>query len=301
MGTEAIDTFRRYLANLDWTKADFDERKAYACCIFSQFAYRHIPKMELSGTDRLKLIPCGAYEEQLDDGIDYDGYRVLAELALGEGFVIETERVIALGLITADKIFIAIRGTAKLYTSAGLKDALYDVKYFKAPEHPAITGAVHRGFLQATEEFCGKLRDQLIRWRWDRRPITITGHSLGGAISAILHTFWDGLQPELVEHDMRPTCTYTFGMPRFGNTEAVRCAKNLYPVYHPGDLIPTLPPRETGFADVNSEYALMDDGLDPTLEYKGKFRTLEKHAIANYRSQFETDSAIKRRLKLDQA
>jgi hypothetical protein len=293
MATDASNVLRRYLSSLDWTDSAFDERKAYACCIFAQFAYRHIPKLELSGTDRLKLIPCGAYEEQLQDGIAYDGYAVLSQLQLGEGFVIETERVIALGLITADKIFIAIRGTATL------QDALYDVKYFKAPEHPAIAGAVHRGFLQATEEICEKLRNQLIRWRWDRRSIIITGHSLGGAISAILHTFWNGLQPELIQHHMRPVCTYTFGMPRFGDAEAVRHAINLYPIYHPGDWVPTLPPTGAGFADASSEYALMDDGLDPTLEYKGRFRTREKHAIAHYRSQFETDAAIKRRVKLD--
>jgi hypothetical protein len=135
---------------------------------------------------------------------------------------------------------------------------------------------------------------------WGRRPLILTGHSLGGAISAILHTFWDGLQPELATQGTRPVCTYTFAMPRFGDAEAVRHATNLYPIYHPGDWVPTLPPVAAGFADVDSEYALMDDGLDQTLQYKGRMHTLEKHAIAHYRSEFETDAAVERRMKMDQ-
>jgi predicted lipase len=245
---DPLEFFKKYIARLDWTKEYFDERKAYVCCIFSQFAYRHIGRLELPDTDRLKLIPCYAYQEQLGDGVYYDGQRLLAELDLGESFVVETEEAIALGLVTAKLIVIAIRGTAKFYTARGIKDWSADLAAKKAPADSVVDdGVLHSGFYGATTIFCDKLSEKLVRWRWDDRPIYITGHSLGGAISAILHTYWLKLLPAVETNKMYSTAAYTFGMPRFGSSRVV-VPSTLYHIYNPGDMLPTLPPEGLGYA-----------------------------------------------------
>ncbi|HEY5854986.1 MAG TPA: lipase family protein [Aldersonia sp.] len=92
------------------------------------------------------------------------------------------------------------------------------------------------------------------------RAIYLTGHSLGGAMAALL-TIMLHENPNYV--DIKPVvrATYTYGQPMVGNRAlAGACARRpfqhrLFRYVHGDDLVPHLPPRESGaFVHFGLEY-----------------------------------------------
>jgi Lipase (class 3) len=90
----------------------------------------------------------------------------------------------------------------------------------------------------------------------------LTGHSLGGALSAIMQATWsmvlsrEFVQEGVVENRVSPHSCYTFGMPRYGDMRAVSSYRNPYHLYNDQDIVPSVPPRWLGFESCFSEFQL---------------------------------------------
>lgn len=115
---------------------------------------------------------------------------------------------------------------------------------------PFGAGSVHRGFLAALEDACGKggLEEELERLESEdpERPIWFCGHSLGGAVAVLAAAQW-------FEDDPAPLGgVYIFGAPRIGDENFASSVK--YPVWrvvNDIDLVPTLPSFED-YADIGA-------------------------------------------------
>jgi hypothetical protein len=244
----------KYLDTVDWRKGDFEVTKGLVCCLFAQYAYEHIPEFELTGTDRLKLIPYFDFRALLAAG-QSKNLRFTAEGERGDLFVVETARAIALGVALPKMIIIAIRGTAPWYSCP---DWSINLNIKKISLGSKKVGALHRGFFEATKDLVYKLGHELKRWSNRDLPVYVTGHSLGGAMSGILHGLWSSL-PDLTATNLTPTSAYTFGAPRYATANAIAHLPNPYHVYSPKDIVPRIPPRWKSFADCQNEYWLAPD------------------------------------------
>ena len=129
--------------------------------------------------------------------------------------------------------WIAIRG------SSNLKNWLLNLRYTqrecdeRSPTMPCAGIDLHRGFRAAATEIFHAIREDL----HPTYPIRLTGHSLGGAIAAILMLFFDEVNLPVEE------CV-TFGQPKI--TDQIGAAHNthmpLIRVVHDEDIVPHLPP-----------------------------------------------------------
>ena len=144
---------------------------------------------------------------------------------------------------------------------------------------------VHRGFLAAWDEISERVKLELSQRDLSSKPLAITGHSLGGALSCIAASeLWD-LKPVLV----------TFGQPRVGGREfgdflERECSRYHRYVYR-GDLICHVP---VGFGYRHGGlqfYMEMNQmRIEPSIAYTLSrnalrfFRRGKDHNMDNYRT-----------------
>lgn len=140
------------------------------------------------------------------------------------GFVLESER----GTI------LAFRGTSS--ESDWITDIIAQQVSFKPAGKSCKT---HRGF---TDVYLSA-RDDVYRLlgETDRnKPLFVTGHSLGGALATLASV------DVAVNRKPASLITYTFGSPRVGDPDFVRCYNNAVPisfrVQNEYDVVPHLPP-----------------------------------------------------------
>ena len=133
---------------------------------------------------------------------------------------------------------VAVRGTSNL------ANVHVDVEYLPQPD-PKLGIRLHRGFALAAEELYRQLRPHLKR----EYATTITGHSLGGALSAILGMY-------LKADGFRLTRIATFGQPKVTNVDGARKYAHL-PILrfvNRADPIADMPPL-LSVRDVNWRYS----------------------------------------------
>ena len=157
---------------------------------------------------------------------------------------------------------VAFRGTADE------RDLWRDLDAVRVPEG---TGEVHRGFQKALDLVWNDLAARLAG-----RPVTFTGHSLGGALATIASA----------RHE-RTRAVYTFGSPRVGDSafgESLRAP--VYRVVNNTDLVPHLPPP-IGYSHVGELYHLDADGdlRAETSTWERLERGIEGH-LAQLRENF---------------
>jgi hypothetical protein len=216
----------------DWNDAKFEDIKAYVCCLLSGLAYSTIHELELDGEDRFKLVPADLYQELHRDKIGVD-IPVLQHMDLGEPFILYGEYSVIVGVQLNRVLFIAVRGTSKLY------DLRWDLDLRKVHVQG---GLVHAGFWTAATESLPNLLDEVQKRRSPQSRVYVTGHSLGGAIAAILFKL-----PELAAFS-----GYTFGMPRYGSEAAMEVGARSNALHHiidRLDVVPMLPFRCLGFGE----------------------------------------------------
>jgi predicted lipase len=124
------------------------------------------------------------------------------------------------------KQYISIRGT-----SSG-EDVKIDLDYLKV-YNKKLGIYVHEGFNKAAEEIYNSILNSLKRGY----IIHCVGHSLGGALSAILMMM-------LYEDGFKLGQSYTFGQPKISNKKGSQKYKDLpiIRVINRGDPVPNLPP-----------------------------------------------------------
>jgi predicted lipase len=154
-------------------------------------------------------------------------------------------------------IFISLRGTTLAFS-----DFKADLDARKTTYSLGFGANVkfHRGFFDAVMDCFDEAVEKVASINANKVPVYITGRSLGGAMAAIFHA-------RLAEHPFHPffnrrypippsVSCYSFGMPRYGNTQAKSLLPQPYHVFNEFDAIPTLPPTILGFADSSNERCL---------------------------------------------
>ena len=245
--------------NIDWNGRGFSLEKAYACAVFSKLAYFHVPRYEMEDIGRIKVVPCNAYQEIIARRLPVDLQALAAQGDFGNTFTISRQYAIVVGARTRKVNFVAVRGTKYLY------DWLInlDARHFRLPAYGRFNDALsfHRGFFRAMASCLEELMERLRENDAAAVPTYLTGHSLGGAMAAIMHAIWptsiaEGYQlwessivPRFLTHS-----AYTFGMPRYGNFDAVMEFRKPYHIYNSKDIVPSVPPTWFGYDSCTTEF-----------------------------------------------
>ena len=127
---------------------------------------------------------------------------------------------------TADMQTIAVRGTANL------TNAMVDLDIeFQPDEQLGIS--LHNGFKTSAAAVYADVKPHLD----SSKPVTVTGHSLGGAIAVIVAMF-------LEQEQRTPAQVITFGQPKVTNVTGAGVFEDipLTRVVTPKDIVPLVPP-----------------------------------------------------------
>jgi Lipase (class 3) len=267
----------------DWDSPLFSWEKAYIGSVFSFAAYQFIPKFEIEDAERAKLIPCDQYKV-IHQNQSFDNLsRSLSELGEGVTFFTITRRnVVVIIAKLRNVVFIALRGTTFCYS-----DAVADLNFSKIRLLPDKRCLIkfHKGFFDAVSGCLPEVIERIIECIDPNTPIYVTGHSLGGgAMAAIMraklnedemwsYKYLSGRFRKLgvlKPWDIRTVSSYTFGMPRYGNSYAVSHLASPYHIYNISDFVPTMYPIMFGFADSQNEYCLTTDEKLLKTNSKGK-------------------------------
>lgn len=248
--------------HINWKDDSFSLEKAYVSSIFSTLAYLHIPEYELKENKRIKIVPCDEYQIIINSGSAIDIRNVLQEMDLGEVFIIQRRFSIILGVKVKNVIFVAIRGTKQLY------DWLINFRATKYEYRKDPHIIFHKGFYKAIHSCYTPLSEELKKFTDGEIPIYVTGHSLGGAMAAILNATWSVL-PSKITNRIGPIDSYristhscyTFGMPKYGNLQAMEL-RQPYHLYNEDDIVPSVPPSWLGYETCTNEYMLNGIGIE---------------------------------------
>jgi triacylglycerol lipase len=155
-----------------------------------------------------------------------------------------------------DFIIVAFRGT----TSALDKKTDFSLftEQIQVVNHPKKV-RVHRGFYAAYLNVEAPLHEVLSAI--DKKPIYLTGHSLGGAVALVASA-------ALAGHDIlgeRIAAVYTFGCPRVGGPDFANIVKAPhYRVFNSGDIVPMVPPNWLrGYRHTGQPVFLKKDAIRP--------------------------------------
>ena len=124
---------------IDWDGPAFSVEKSYCLALFSELSYYHITKMETNETRRIKVVPCGAYQTILREGLVVDITTMLRPLDVPEPIIIEGRYTVIFVIPLRNIVIVAIRGTARAY------DWLYNLNALPSKRHGLV---FHRGFLK---------------------------------------------------------------------------------------------------------------------------------------------------------
>jgi hypothetical protein len=299
---EDIASVFNRITNADWSDEGFSYDKAYVCSVFSAWAYAAINAKEKKAavSKRIRVFkPSYIYDELILDKkkFDFQAFMAKQNLERREGEeqragvellnIYRTEFVVIVTFKLKGMIFIAIRGTDDF------QDKLVDLNALKILPwnwHFRSYG-YHPGFYHAIRKYPIILHRLLHKWSVSNALIYVTGHSLGGALSAILFEIWNGRHPSFL-----PRClykihsAYTFGMPRYANRNTMRMVEWLYHpprshpyhVLNPWDIIPRSPPKKMGYADSKFRYSSVSALTLSNRKRWGKGTEWPHHAIEYY-------------------
>lgn len=141
---------------------------------------------------------------------------------------------------------------------------------------------VHQGFAKALAAIWSELKAELDKGspsgKSGKKPILITGHSLGGALAVL-----GGYALRLVPDGYDVIAIVTFGQPRVGDsTFAATCDRlfgpSLWRVVNHRDVVPRLAPRAMGFSHTGRVLYIERDGA-LTVNPSSWFRLLDRVPI----------------------
>ncbi|TDF37539.1 lipase family protein [Alteromonadaceae bacterium M269] len=163
-----------------------------------------------------------------------------------------------------DYLCMAFRGTNEL------ADWLDNINAFSTSQ---LFGEFHRGFWQSVEDVWKPLYDKLGELQKQRkRPLFLTGHSLGGAMATIAAA-------KLIHEDKPFTSVYTFGQPRALTRKTAQifnmeCKDRLFRFHNNNDIVTRVPARVMGYSHIGS-YLYISEEKDITQEAGFWFRFVD--------------------------
>jgi triacylglycerol lipase len=181
---------------------------------------------------KMSLLAYIAFEDDdkrriLENTLKHGGLKLVTSIAVDD-----TEMFLAEG---NDFLVASFRGTtSKRDRKTDLSIYTEQVEVVGHPKHVFV----HKGFYEAYMNVEGPVREALLKI--EKKPIYLTGHSLGGAVALVASAALGG-------HDIlgeRVAATYTFGAPRVGGPDFANVVKAPhYRVVNSGDAIPLVPPN----------------------------------------------------------
>jgi triacylglycerol lipase len=173
----------------------------------------------------------------------------LAELGFDQ-YLVVTEPPCASFIVWNDRErCLVFRGTDNLLDG--------ELDLMAEPVPICVTGGpllnVHKGLYLWMQRIMPKL--EALPVEIGDRPLTLTGHSAGGAVATLIA--W------LVDNDL---LVYTYGSPRVGQQDFVdaynaKRSDQTMRVVHGIDLVPRLPPTDLGYQHVDRPLILDSDGV----------------------------------------
>ena len=234
-----------------------------------------------------KLSP---YKTDLDAGNAYWMARLSKEVYLkkSEDNPIPAEDRILANLNKDDPKFISISGVDKNSAQAALiehedylcmafrgtdefSDWLDNINAFSTKE---LFGEFHRGFWNSVEDVWRPINKKFRSLqKKNKRPLFITGHSLGGAMATIAAA-------KLIHVDRPFTSVYTFGQPRALSRETaqvfnVECKSRFFRFHNNNDIVTRVPARLMGYSHVG-DYLYITEEKEIHREVGFWFRFLDQ-------------------------
>ncbi len=190
-----------------------------------------------------------------------------------------------------DYLCMAFRGTDEIL------DWIDNINAFSKQE---MFGHFHTGFYNSLEDIWSDINKSYEKLLQDKkRPIFITGHSLGGAMAAIAAA-------KFIHKDKPFTSVYTFGQPRAMTRETCRlfnaeCKGRFFRFQNNNDIVTRIPARIMGYShvgeclyiseekeihkDVGFWFKFLDsvDGVMENIKEKG-MDCVKDHDMADYLS-----------------
>ena len=197
-------------------------------------------------------------------------------------------------IVHEDFLCMAFRGTNEL------ADWIDNINVFSTKE---LFGEFHRGFWNSIEDVWKPLNEKFrYLQKQKKRPLFITGHSLGGAMATIAAA-------KFIHEDKPFTSVYTFGQPRALTRETARifnmeCKSRFFRFHNNNDIVTRVPARLMGYSHIGSYlyiseekeiiqeagfwFRFMDyfDGAFNALKEKG-IDAIADHDIAKYLAAVE--------------
>jgi Lipase (class 3) len=264
----------------NWADDQFSWDKAYIAAVFAALAYEELPQFELKKSKRAKLIPCDSYQAHVSRWETTQRRASVQELDTNTKIEVIVRRQLVITVSSLTKVvFISLRGTTLSFSDF---KADLDIRKVRYQSGFGESVRLHRGFFDAVLECFDEVVERL---KGTNVPIYVTGHSLGGAMAAILHARLDEADFHPFRHRPRHRLSsavscYTFGMPRYGDTSAKAALPQPYHIYNELDAIPTLPPKLLGFADSANERCLNAIPEIALIQSKGDFALRKGKGIA---------------------
>jgi Lipase (class 3) len=193
------------------TSGTFDVIRSGALAIVAHLAYCAIGSDERKHPHRAKVVPCRAYQ-RLVMAEDFDFIEV-GGLDFLDTSIVRTERFVAIIVPVKrfNMILVGVRGTQFAY------DWAINLQIGKRTIFDDI--AFHTGFYDEAEKLNALINERLHGQEVPgspRRKIFFTGHSLGGAVAALMSQ-WGG--------SYRVAGSYTYGSPRVCSASTMRAVR----------------------------------------------------------------------------
>jgi hypothetical protein len=216
----------------------FNLVQSATCAIVAHLAYCAIGADEMERRNRAKVVPCRVFQTLIME-LGFDFAAIMAGMDFPNVGIVRTTYFVAIIIPVRDKLLIGIRGTQFAH------DWAINIKIAKSKDE--ISGDYfHAGYLREAEAFDAALKEQLLT-RYASvlaRPnaaIYIGGHSLGGAVGALINR-WEGIRG-----------CYLFGAPRIGKERRVSRNNEPFAMRRYLDIVPHCPPSTFGYADLANQ------------------------------------------------
>jgi pimeloyl-ACP methyl ester carboxylesterase len=253
---------------IDWTSNNRSDHKAYVMACWSELAYLQLAEHEMATLDRYKVFEPSLVRRALAERkflIDLEA--LVPQVAEFRVQVLVRKRYLYVVADMWGAVVVAVRGTR----AKSVEDWIIN---FTATKVRDGAGFEHMGFANEARFAQADLLP-LIR---DRSPVYFTGHSMGGAVAALLAKKWEG------ENDCKTP--YIFASPRFEGGKRLEPTR-AYAYVRPFDIVPHVPSKLLRFSDPANQNVLPEGerqrGIAASLLHWVRFRSADQHSMETHR------------------